>query len=129
MIYILNLWILVLFIINTKWDSRNEFIDEIIQFLINSLNNSILYKSCIIFHALKSLIIYIRKILHFLDHFKDCTWIADISIKDHSNFRFIIYSFTIDSSINIIYSDIHSIKWIIHSSLSSLFHYKAWYWN
>ena len=53
---------------------------------------------------------YKERIFHFSDHFNDYIYIIDISMKDHSNFRFIIYSFVIDLFINIIYLNISLIK-------------------
>ena len=68
---------------------------------MNSLNNSVLYESCMIFDSIKLFIVYRERILHFSDRFNDCVYIADVLMKDHPNFRFIIHSFAIDSFINI----------------------------
>ena len=123
------LWILALFITSTEWGPGNGFVDGITQFLTNSLNNSVLYESCMISHSIKSFIVYRGRIFHFSDRFNGCVYTAGVSMGDHPNFRFIVCSFAADSFINIICSDVHSIKRIIHSSLSSLFHCKAWRWS
>ena len=77
---------------------------------MNSLNNLVLYEFYIISHSIKSFIIYREIILHFSDRFNDYIYIINISMRNYSNFRFIIYLFIINLLINIIYSEIYSIK-------------------
>ena len=63
-------------------------------------------------------IIYKERIFHFSDHFNDCVYIINISMKNHLNFRFIIYSFIINLFINIIYNQFiykyHLLKYLFN---------------
>ena len=109
-------WIHMLFIINTKFNSRNEVIYKITQFSMNSLNFLLLYKSWIRFQVMKSSIVYKENILHLKEYYNDSIISMILSIDNHLYFWFIIYSLTIDLFKNMNWLDYYSFKWIIHSN-------------